>query len=79
MFSTSDDKTAKIKNNSPQQRIVVLIALEGTWNHARCMLGKIPTCVPTLHLSMEEIFAWRDSSIVHVSITSFTKAKKKFS
>jgi DTW domain-containing protein YfiP len=64
-FLMSDNATTtSTTNHSPrkQQRIIlVLIALEGTWNHARRMLGKIPICVPTLHLSMEEIFAWRNS------------------
>lgn len=37
----------------------VLIAVEGTWSHARRMVTKLPARIRALHLTEHELFAWQ--------------------
>ena len=38
---------------------LVLIAMEGTWNHARHMVTKLPDSIRSLSLHESDLFAWR--------------------
>jgi len=69
---TNDNKNKKCKQrpsctieelkNATKNRILLLVAVEGTWRNARRMVSKLPRHVQSLTLTREQVFGWSLSS-----------------
>lgn len=55
---------------------LVVIAVEGTWGHARRMVTKLPTTLRALQLSEHEIFGWRSHGVQRSLLHPLRKQKK---
>jgi hypothetical protein len=67
---------AEMRSGANNSIRLVVIALEGTWGHARRMATKLPTTLRSLQLSEQEIFGWRSNGVRRSLLHPLRQQKK---